>query len=70
MPHFTIIGQIRGQKVIATGNRIRELKRLQAEYGHGGWRKYKGKPWCKPAMVKCEKQKYIGTKRTALEGKK
>lgn len=42
MAWFTIVGQIRRREVIATGRRIRELSRLRAEYGHGGWRKYKG----------------------------
>lgn len=42
MARFTIIGQIRKRKVIATGARIHELSRLQAAYGRGGWRKYKG----------------------------
>lgn len=39
---FTINGQIRHREVIATGRRIRELGRLQAEYGRGNWRKCKG----------------------------
>jgi hypothetical protein len=39
---FTIMGQLRNRQVIATGRRIRELARLQAEYGRGNWRKYKG----------------------------
>jgi hypothetical protein len=39
---FTIVGQVRNRQVIATGRRIRELARLQAEYGRGNWRKYKG----------------------------
>jgi hypothetical protein len=39
---FTIVGQLRNRQVIATGRRIRELARLQAEYGRGNWRKYKG----------------------------
>lgn len=42
MGWFNIIGQVRHREVIATGRRIRELDRLQAEYGRGGWRKYKG----------------------------
>jgi hypothetical protein len=40
--NFTIIGQISGRQVIATGKRIRELPRLRAAYGSGSWRKYKG----------------------------
>jgi hypothetical protein len=40
---FTIRGQIRNREVIATGKRIRELARLQGEYGRGNWRKCKGR---------------------------
>jgi len=36
------MGEIRSREVIATGRRIRELERLQAEYGRGNWRKCKG----------------------------
>ena len=43
MAWFNINGQIRRREVIATGRRIRELDRLQAEYGRGSWRKYKGR---------------------------
>lgn len=42
MAQFTIIGQISSRETIAAGNSIRELGRLQAEYGSGRWRKCKG----------------------------
>lgn len=39
---FQIIGEIRDEKTIAAGRRIRELTRLQKTYGKGYWRKRKG----------------------------
>ena len=40
--HFEIIGEIDGVQTIATGGRIRQLKRLEELYGKGRWRKMKG----------------------------
>lgn len=40
--HFEIIGAIDGVETIATGRRIRQLKRLEELYGKGRWRKMKG----------------------------
>jgi hypothetical protein len=37
-----IIGSITDTEVIATGRRIRELRRLLNQYGTGRWRKLKG----------------------------
>ena len=39
---FTILGPISSVEVIAAGNSIRELARLQKVYGKGRWRKLKG----------------------------
>ncbi len=39
---FEIIGKIENRELIAEGNSIRELKRLQKIYGNGRWRKLKG----------------------------
>jgi hypothetical protein len=39
---FTILGPISSVEVIAVGNSIRELARLQKVYGKGRWRKLKG----------------------------
>jgi hypothetical protein len=39
---FEIIGDITDIKTIATGPGIREIKRLQKQFGHGRWRKRKG----------------------------
>lgn len=52
MTNFTIIGQISKRQVIATGNQIRELSRLRAAYGSGGWRKYKGEATVQTASGK------------------
>ena len=38
----TIIGDISGIKIIATGKAIREIGRLKKLYGKGRWRKLKG----------------------------
>jgi hypothetical protein len=39
---FEIIGEIRDEKTIAAGRRIRELARLRRIYGKGRWRKRTG----------------------------
>ena len=39
---FEIIGEIRGVETIATGSKIREIRRLRKLYGPGRWRKMKG----------------------------
>lgn len=40
--HFEIIGEITDIETIAIGPGIREVKRLQKQYGKGRWRKLKG----------------------------
>ena len=40
--HFEIIGEIRGIEVIAVSGSIRDINRLQMEFGKGRWRKLKG----------------------------
>ena len=40
--YFEIIGEIEGIKTIATGGRIRDIMRIQKQYGPGRWRKLKG----------------------------
>ena len=40
--HFEIIGDITNVETIAVVHSIRELKRLQKQYGKGRWRKLKG----------------------------
>jgi hypothetical protein len=40
--HFKILGKIESPKTFASGNSIREIKRLRRVYGSGRWRKRKG----------------------------
>jgi len=39
---FEIVGTVVDVETIATGRKIRELRRLQKAYGRGRWRKRKG----------------------------
>jgi hypothetical protein len=39
---FSIIGNITDVETIATGNKIRNIRRLRKMYGKGRWRKLKG----------------------------
>ena len=40
--HFEIAGKIQAVEVIAVGGHIRDIMRLQRQYGLGRWRKMKG----------------------------
>jgi hypothetical protein len=40
--HFKIVGPVTGIETIATGTKIRELRRLRKICGPGRWRKRKG----------------------------
>ena len=40
--HFEILGEILWPETIASGHRIRELRRLNRVYGKSSWRKRKG----------------------------
>ena len=40
--HFEIIGKIEQVETIAVGGRIRDIMRIQKQYGFGRWRKLKG----------------------------
>jgi hypothetical protein len=40
--YFEIIGEITEIETIATGGRIRDIMRVQKQYGTGHWRKLKG----------------------------
>lgn len=42
MADFEIVGRIVGIEVIARGPGIREVSRLNRQYGRGKWRKLKG----------------------------
>ena len=39
---FRLLSQVSNDETIATGNAIREIKRLRRVYGKGRWRKRKG----------------------------
>lgn len=40
--YFEIIGEINDMETIAIGGRIRDIMRIQKQFGHGRWRKLKG----------------------------
>ena len=40
--HFEILGRIENVETIAVGGRIRDIMRLQRQFGSGRWRKLKG----------------------------
>ena len=40
--YFEIIGDIEGIEPVAIGGRIRDIMRLQRQFGSGRWRKLKG----------------------------
>jgi hypothetical protein len=42
MPDFDILEEIIAVEAIAIGKQIRELPRLEKQYGRGKWRKMKG----------------------------
>ncbi|HJW86325.1 MAG TPA: hypothetical protein VJ440_06825 [Candidatus Brocadiaceae bacterium] len=44
---FDIVSQIEDIEIIAVGIRIRDVAYLQKVYGHGRWRKLKGKAYVK-----------------------
>ncbi len=41
--HFELIGEIEDIEIIAVGGRIRDIMRIQKQYGPGRWRKLKGR---------------------------
>ncbi len=40
--HFEVVGEISEAKVIAVSRSIREIDRLEQQFGKGRWRKLKG----------------------------
>ena len=40
--YFEIVGEIEQIEIIAVGDRIRDIMRLQKQHGSGRWRKLKG----------------------------
>jgi len=70
MADLIILGRIRNQETIAVGRQIREIDRLRKVYGPGRWRKRKDSRRSAFLMAPCAMQRYIGTKHTALVGKR
>ena len=52
--HFDILGDITHVKTIAVGTSIRELPRLEKQYGSGRWRKMKGQ-----AMIRLKNSRVV-----------
>ena len=52
--HFEIVGEITNVETIAVGTRIRELPRLEKQYGAGRWRKMKGE-----AMIRLQNGRVV-----------
>lgn len=47
MIDFTLVGEIENVEVIAVNRGIRDLARLNRQFGHGRWRKLKGTAFVK-----------------------
>ena len=52
--HFDILGEITHVETIAAGTSIRELPRLEKQYGSGTWRKMKGE-----AMIRLQNARVV-----------
>lgn len=52
--HFDILGEITHVETIAAGTSIRELPRLEKQYGSGRWRKMKGE-----AMIRLQNARVV-----------
>jgi hypothetical protein len=52
--HFDILGEITHVETIAVGTSIRELPRLEKQYGSGRWRKMKGE-----AMIRLNNSRVV-----------
>ncbi|MEA1050320.1 hypothetical protein U5801_10950 [Lamprobacter modestohalophilus] len=71
MTEFEVIGEIAGIDVIARGPGIRDLPRLNRQYGKGKWRKLKGYALVRlrngrKRMAENEWLSFIGTRRMVL----
>src|SRR5437016_1236067 len=64
--YFEIISEITNIQTIAVGSSIHEIKRLRKQFGHGRWRKLRGKLLSDYPVAGYEKLNYTGMKRTAL----
>ena len=63
---FEIIGEITQIETIAQGHGVRNLARLQRQYGKGRWRKLKGVAYVRLIDGSVRFLKFIGTKHRAL----
>jgi hypothetical protein len=52
--HFDILGEITNVETIAVGTHIREITRLEKQYGNGRWRKMKGE-----AMIRLKNSRIV-----------
>ena len=52
--HFDILGEITNVETIAVGTHIREITRLEKQYGNGRWRKMKGE-----AMIRLKNSRVV-----------
>jgi hypothetical protein len=52
--HFDILGEITNVETMAVGAGIRELARLEKQYGSGRWRKMKGH-----AMIRLQNSRVV-----------
>lgn len=63
---FEILGENTEITKIATGARIREIKRLRKQFGHGRWRKLKVWQTLNYLVAGYGELNYTGTKLTEL----
>ena len=61
---FEIIGEITQIETLSRGSGIRNLARLQRQYGQGRWRKLKGVAYVRLVTVQYVLRKFIGIKLT------
>ena len=52
--HFDILGEITNVETVAVGTHIREITRLEKQYGNGRWRKMKGE-----AMIRLKNSRIV-----------
>ncbi len=68
--YFEIIGEIEEVETIAIGGKIRDIMRIQKQYGPGRWRKLKGMAKVRLESEGYAKLSYTGMKPTALVERK
>ena len=68
--YFEIIGEIEEVETIAIGGKIRDIMRIQKQYGPGRWRKLKGSANIRLESGRMAELSYTGMKPTALVERK